>query len=57
MVARAGGIVREFGMVVYTLLSLKQITNCIIYGILLNVMCQPGWEGNLGEDGYMYIYG
>ena len=56
MVARAGGIVREFGMVVYTLLSLKQITNCIIYGILLNVMCQPGWEGNLGEDGYMYIY-
>ena len=20
-------------------------------------MCQPGWEGSLGENGYMYIYG
>ena len=19
-------------------------------------MCQPGWEGSLGENGYMYIY-
>ena len=24
---------------------------------LLNVMWQPGWEGSLGENGYMYIYG
>ena len=21
------------------------------------VMRQPGWEGSLGEKGYMYIYG
>ena len=20
-------------------------------------MCQPGWEGALGENGYMYTYG
>ena len=24
-------------------------------GILLNVMCQSGWEGSLGENGYMHI--
>ena len=24
---------------------------------LLNVMWQPGWEGSLGENGYMYMYG
>ena len=22
-----------------------------------NVMWQPGWEGSLGENGYMYMYG
>ena len=26
------------------------------YGMLLNVMWQPGWEGSLGENGYMYMY-
>ena len=26
-------------------------------GILLTVMWQTGWEGSLGENGYMYIYG
>ena len=26
-------------------------------GILLNVMWQPGWEGSLGESGYMYMCG
>ena len=24
---------------------------------LLNVMWQPGWEGNLEETGYTYMYG
>ena len=28
----------------------------IAHGTLLNVMCQPGWERGLGENGYMYIY-
>ena len=34
----------------------KGSTN-IAHGSLLNVMCQPGWEGSLGENGYMYMYG
>ena len=25
-------------------------------GTLLNVMCQSGWEGDLGENRYMYMY-
>ena len=42
------GVVREFGMDVYTLLYLKWITNedrLYSKGILLNAMWQPGWEG------------
>ena len=30
---------------------------CVAHGILLNVMCQPRWEGGLGANGYMYMYG
>ena len=26
-------------------------------GTLFNVLWLPGWEGSLGEDGYMYMYG
>ena len=54
------GTVRELGIDMYTLLYLKWITNkdyCIAQGTLLNVMWQPGWEGSLGENGYMYVYG
>ena len=32
-------------------------TYCIAHRTLLNVMCQHGWEGSLGENGYMYMYG
>ena len=42
----------------YTLLYLKWITNrtyCIAQETLLNVMWQPGWEGSLRENGYMYV--
>ena len=58
----AGGreeIVREFGKVMYTLLYSTWITstNCVAHGTLLNVMCQPGWEAGLGENGYMYASG
>ena len=36
----------------------KWITNKdIAQGTLLNVMGQLGWEGNLGKNGYMYMYG
>ena len=43
----------------YTLLYLKWITKrsyCIAWRTLLNVLWQPGWEGSLEENGYMYIY-
>ena len=30
---------------------------CIAQGTLLNVIWQPGWEGSLGENGYVYLYG
>ena len=29
----------------------------VTQGILLSVMWQPGWQGNLGENGYMYMCG
>ena len=35
----------------------NQQTYCIAYETLFNVMRQPGWEGALGENGYMYMYG
>ena len=57
---RGGGMNWEIGIDIYTLLYLKWITNrtyCIAQGTLLNVMWQPGWEGSLGENGYMYMYG
>ena len=48
-------------MDVYTLLGLKWITNedllHIAQGTLLNFMRQPGWEGTLGVNGYMHMYG
>ena len=53
------GIVREFRVEMYTLLYLKWITTrtyCIEHRTL-NVMWQPGWEGSLGENGYMHMYG
>ena len=35
----------------------QQGTYCMEHGTLLNVMWQPRWEGSLGENGYMYMYG
>ena len=32
-------------------------TYCRAEGILLNVRFQSEWEGSLGENGYMYMYG
>ena len=49
------GIVRELRIDIYTLSSIKWITNKdVLYrqGTLLNVLWQPGWEGSLGERGY-----
>ena len=55
MVIRREGIVREFGMGMYTLLYLKwRINRDLLYSTktLFNVMWQPGWKGSLGENGY-----
>ena len=45
----------------YTLLSLKWITNKDLtrtyQETLLSVMWQPGWQGSLGENEYMDMYG
>ena len=52
MVARGKGIVKEFGVGMYTRLYLKWITNKdLLYskGSLLNVMWQPAGEGVLGR--------
>ena len=46
-------IAQEFGMDMYTLLCLEWVAT----KDLLYVMCQLGWEGSLGENGYMYMYG
>ena len=27
------------------------------HGTLLDIMCQPGWEGGLGENEFKYMYG
>ena len=56
----AGEIVKGFGKVRYTLLYLKWITNKDLLGSTgnsANVMYQPGREGNLGENGSMYMLG
>ena len=48
------------GMDMYTLLYLKWITNkdqLYTTWNLLNVLWQPGWDGSLGDNGYMYMYG
>ena len=48
-------MVREFGMDMYTLLSLKWITSKdLLYSMGKSAQCYAaaGWEGNLGE-GYM----
>ena len=53
------GIVRKFGMDMYTLLYFKwrrTKTYCVARETLLNVMWRPGWKGSLGENGYMYMY-
>ena len=53
------GIVREFGMDMYTLLDLKWITNRdLLYSIWNSAQCYVAvWmRGEFGEDGYMYLY-
>ena len=49
-----------WNIVMNTLLYLKWVTTrtyCTAQGTILNIMWQPGWEGSLGENGSMYMYG
>ena len=50
--------VRELEMDMYKLLHLKWImSKDMAHETLFNVVWQPGWEGSLGETGYMDMYG
>ena len=52
------GIVRELRIDMYTLLSIKWITiKVLLYSTWNSARCyvHPGWEGSLGETGYMDI--
>ena len=54
------GMDGEFGMVMYTLLYLKWITNKdLLYRTWNSAWCygQPEWEGSLEENGFMCMYG
>ena len=54
------GIVREFGMDMYTLLYLKWITNKdLMYSTWNSAQCYvaASMGGCLGENGYVYMYG
>ena len=54
------GRVKELVMDMYTLLCLNvhtTVSYCTAHRALLSVMWQPGWEGSLGENGYMHMYG
>ena len=54
------GIVRNFGKVLYTLLYLKRITSKdLLYSTWNSARYYvPAWMGeDLGENGYMYMYG
>ena len=54
------GTVRDFGKVMYTLLYLKWITNKgLLYSTWNSAQCYvPAcMEGDLGENGYMYMCG
>ena len=51
------GIVRKFGMDMYTLLHLKWIANKDLLtarGTLFSIMWQPGKEGSLGGE-WIYV--
>ena len=49
------GIVREFGIDVYTLLFLTG-SCCLTQETLLNILQQSNWENNLKKNRYMYMY-
>ena len=60
MIASGEGVVREFGMDMYTLLYLRWITNkVLLYNTGNSAQCYVAtWMGGeFGENEYMYTYG
>ena len=60
MVACGKGIVRDLEMDMYTLLYLKWVTNKdLLYSTWNSAQyyVAAGWEGGLGKNGDMYMYG
>ena len=60
MVPCGEGTVRELQMDMHAILYLKRITNKnLTYNTCSSAQCywQPGWEGRLGVNGYMYVNG
>ena len=60
MVPCGEGTVRELQMDTHTVLYLKWITNKnLTYNTCSSAQCywQPGWEGRLGVNRYMYVNG
>ena len=60
MVPCGEGTVRELQMDTHTILYLKWITNKnLTYNTCSSALCywQPGWEGRLGVNRYMYVNG
>ena len=55
---RGKGIVREFGMVMYTLLYLRRIINKnLLYSTWNSVQCYVvAWRGAGFEEGGIYVY-
>ena len=41
---------------IYLYFSIYGLIKIVFYGTVLNVMWQPGWVRDLGENGYMYMY-
>ena len=59
MAARGEGIVREFGMDMYTLLYLWTANKALLYSTGNSAQCYvAAWMGGeFGENGFVYMYG
>ena len=44
-------------VIFFCIKKVHPFARCTAHGTLLSVMWQPGWEGSLGENRYMYMYG
>ena len=42
-------------VIFFCIKKVRPFARCTAQGTLLSLMWQPGWERNLGENGYMYM--